>query len=317
MLKRLILAAPLAALGACWFFSVSLPWPVLLPFRDPGPTALMEQRVRQARSKGDSLRIRRNWKPLGEISRNLRRAVVIAEDARFYDHDGIDWQALGEEVRYRGDGEFSWFSPSDVRALARSLNYYRTHRDRVRGRSTLTQQLAKNLYFSERRSLSRKAGEFIVARRLEWFLDKDRILELYLNVVEFGPGLFGAEAAARHYFGKPARSLTAEQAAALAATLPHPLTSNPRLRPGRMNWRKQMILARMGVQGPVQTVPLDPVQDSARRNAPPDSVSLPIQRDTVVRDSIPPDTLTARSMATSSASWATPARPVRADGSSS
>jgi hypothetical protein len=104
----------------------------------------------------------------------------------------------------------------------------------------------------------RKLEEFVVARRLEQFLDKDRILEIYLNVVEWGPGVFGAEAAARHYFSRAAADLTADQAAALAATLPHPLTSNPRTRPGRMQWRKQLILSRMGGSGTVPTVPLEP-----------------------------------------------------------
>src|SRR5690606_31793215 len=117
---------------------------------------------------------------------------------------------------------------------------------------------SKNLYFSTDRSPLRKLEELIVARRLELFLSKDRILELYLNLVEWGPGLFGAEAAAQHYFSRSAANLNAEQAAALAATLPHPLTSNPDHRPGRMQWRKGMILSRMGGSGPVQTVPLDP-----------------------------------------------------------
>jgi monofunctional biosynthetic peptidoglycan transglycosylase len=152
----------------------------------------------------------------------------------------------------------------------------------VRGRSTITQQLAKNLYFGESRSLSRKIAEFVVAGRLERFLSKDRILELYLNVVEWGPGIFGADAAARHYFGKPASDLTSDQAAALAATLPHPLSSNPKLRPGRMAWRKQMILARMGATGPVKTVPLEPPGK--------DSVA-PVKADTTKTDSIKTDTL--------------------------
>ena len=303
MLKRLILALPLAALGAAWCLFLILPWPVSLPFRNPRGTAFMDQRVAQSRARGESLRIRQSWQPLSAISRNLRRAVLVAEDARFYDHRGIDWQALGEEVHYRGDGEFSWFDVGDLRALGGSLKYYRSHRDRVRGRSTLTQQLAKNLYFSEDRSLVRKVGEFVVARRLEWFLDKDRILEVYLNVVEWGPGVFGAEAAARYYFGQSARNLSADQAAALAATLPHPLTSNPKMRPARMAWRKRLILARMGVQGPVQTVPLDsldPARDSVRGTIPVDTARV-IQADSVRRDTILPDTVTARSMAISRA----------------
>src|SRR5687768_1241589 len=297
MFKRLLIASPLGLLGAAWFFYLSLPWPVLLRFRNPGETAFMEQRIDRARKDGDTLRIRQTWAPLTRISRNLRRAVIVAEDARFYDHNGIDWNALREEVRYTGDDDFSWLSPKDLAALKKALTYYREHRDRVRGRSTLTQQLAKNLYFSEDRSITRKIGEFVVARRLEWFLSKDRILELYLNVVEWGPGIFGAEAAAQHYFGKSVASLSADQAAALAATLPHPLTSNPKLRPGRMSWRKSMILARMGARGPVKTVPLEPVRaDSIPPSSdavlpPADSAPRPV-RDTILpRDTIRPDTI--------------------------
>jgi monofunctional glycosyltransferase len=313
MLKRWLLAVPLGLLGAAWFFSLSLPWPLLLRFRNPGTTSFIEQRIAQARARGDTLRIQKNWKPLNNISRNLRRAVIVAEDGNFFEHDGIDWLALREEVRYRGDADFSWISAKDLKALGQALNYYRQHRDRVRGRSTLTQQLAKNLYFSEDRSLSRKIGEFVVARRLEWFLSKERILELYLNVVEWGPGIFGADAAARHYFGSSASDLTADQAATLAATLPHPLTSNPKLRPGRMSWRKGLILARMGGQGPVKTVPLEPlpVATDSTGTIPPDSTK-PAQRDSVRPDSIrpdsvrpdtvPPDTgVTARSIPRSSA----------------
>ena len=309
MLKRLIVALPLGALGALWFFYLSLPWPVLLRARNPERTSFIELRVAQARADGDTLKLRHDWVPLTQISRHLRRAVIIGEDGDFYEHNGIDWDALGEEVRYRGDSEFSWLSLADLRSLGASLEYYRAHRDRIRGRSTITQQLAKNLYFSEQRSLTRKVGEFLVARRLELFLSKDRILELYLNSVEWGPGIFGAEAAARYYFDKPAARLTQNEAAALAATLPHPLSSNPRYRPGRMSWRKGLILARMGGTGPVKTVPLEPPGSSDTVVAPPDSVRPPvradslqpdtIRRDSIRHDSIPPDTL--RSIAISRA----------------
>jgi monofunctional glycosyltransferase len=262
MVKRLLVAVPLAVIGAAWFYFIALPWPVLLRVRDPDTTALMRQRVAEARSRGEELEITRTWVPLDRISRRLQRAVVVAEDGNFYDHDGVDWAALREEFRYRGDDDFSWFDGNDRRALLASFRYYRDNRDKVRGRSTITQQLAKNLYFSTTRSPVRKIEEYIVARRLEQLLSKERILELYLNVVEWGPGVFGAEAAARRYFDRSAADLTADQAAALAATLPHPLSSNPARRPGRMQWRKNMILTRMGGTGPVQTVPLDPAAES-------------------------------------------------------
>jgi len=306
MIKRLLVAVPVALAGAFWFFYLSLPWPILLGSKNPERTSFMELRIAQARAQGDTLRLRHDWAPLGKISRNLRRAVIVGEDGNFYEHHGIDWEALAEETHYRGDDHFSWFSPADVRSLGAALRYYGAHRDRVRGRSTITQQLAKNLYFSEERSLARKVGEFLVARRLEWFLTKDRILEVYLNSVEWGPGVFGAEAAARYYFDKSANSLTREEAAALAATLPHPLTSNPRVRPGRMSWRQGLILARMGGSGKVKTVPLEPpgtndtivvVQpDTVQQQT--DSIK-PVHADSVPPDSIPPDTL--RSIAISRA----------------
>jgi monofunctional biosynthetic peptidoglycan transglycosylase len=255
--KRFLFALPFAVVGAAWFYWLALPWPILLRWRDPGVTAFMERRIDEAKKNDRPLEIRSSPVPLRRISRQLRRAVIIAEDGNFYEHRGIDWSALGEEVRYRGDDNFSLLDPGDLRGLAGAIGYYITHRGDIRGRSTITQQLAKNLYLSEDRSLLRKFDEFVVARRLEMFLSKDRILELYLNAAEWGPGVFGAEAAARTYFGRSAANLTREQAAALAATLPHPLTSNPKTRPGRMAWRRDMILRLMNRTGPVETVPLE------------------------------------------------------------
>jgi monofunctional biosynthetic peptidoglycan transglycosylase len=205
----------------------------------------MRQRISEARSAGDTLAIRHEWVPLDEISPNLARAVIIAEDQRFPEHDGVDWLALAEEVRWEGGPTFAWSNPRDLAALATALRYVWENLDEVRGRSTLTQQLAKNLYFGTERSFVRKAMELVVARRLEMALTKDRILELYLNVVEWGPGIFGAEAASRAYFGRSAGALSLEEAAALAGTLPHPLTSNPAYAPAEMRYRQSIILERM------------------------------------------------------------------------
>jgi monofunctional biosynthetic peptidoglycan transglycosylase len=243
--RSLLKIVPLAFIGAVWCYLLVLPWPILIGWFDPGSTAFMDMRKADARAADEQLEIRYTFVPLAGISRHLRRAVVLAEDGRFDEHNGIDWVSLGEELDYDFDAGFSVFSIRDLRAAADAIGYYIEHRDEVRGRSTITQQLAKNLYFSDDRSLLRKADELIVARRLELFLSKDRILELYLNVAEFGPGIFGAEAAARHYFNRSAADLTMDQAAALAGTLPHPLTSNPAYRPSRMNWRKAIILQRM------------------------------------------------------------------------
>lgn len=258
MWTRALIALPLAVIGAIWCWFLILPWPLTLRWREPARTAFMEQRIRDARARGDSLRVRQQWVPLTEISSNLRRAVIIAEDGRFREHQGIDWLAVAEELRYDGDGEFSLLDSRDLRAAIAALRYYLENRDEVRGRSTITQQLAKNLYFSAERSALRKVKELIVAKRLERLLSKDRILELYLNYAEWGPGIFGAEAAARHYFGRSSESLTLEQAAALAATLPHPLSSNPSHRPGRMAWRRDLILRQLQGGGPPRTVPLEP-----------------------------------------------------------
>jgi monofunctional biosynthetic peptidoglycan transglycosylase len=232
------------------------PYPWTLRIRNPERTSLMEQRIQEAREEGDALDIRKSWVPLDEISPNLVRAVVVAEDYRFREHRGIDWVSLAEEVRWSGDDSFSWLSVSDLRSLASAIAYVRSNRDEIRGRSTITQQLAKNVYFGTDRSMLRKAMEFVVAGRLERRLGKDRILELYLNIVEWGPGTFGAEAAAQTYFGRSAASLTVDQAAALAATLPHPLTSNPARSPGQMLWRKDLILQRLN---PALDVPQAPI----------------------------------------------------------
>ncbi len=257
MWKRLLIALPLAAVGAFWFLFLILPWGFVLRWHDPHRTSLMRQRINEADAAGRDYEIHQDWVPLPRISRRLQRAVIVAEDARFRNHHGVDWHAIAQEVHYHGNDDFSLTDPSDLKALAAAIGYYHAHRDRIRGRSTLTQQLAKNLYFSTERSLLRKVEELIVAKRLEWFLSKDRILELYLNLAEWGPGVFGAQAAARTYFDRPAADLTSEQAAALAATLPHPLSSNPNHRAGRMQWRIDLILRRMGARGPVETVPLE------------------------------------------------------------
>jgi len=170
---------------------------------------------------------------LESISPVLQRMVIIAEDSRFRSHVGIDPAEIADALGVDGAHGF-W---SAVGAAWR-------HRDRLRGASTITQQLAKNLYLSSSRNPLRKVKEAMTALRLELALSKDRILELYLNVAEWGPGIWGADAASRAYFAVPASRLTQEQAAELAATLPHPRTSNPTFRPDRTLARRTLILAR-------------------------------------------------------------------------
>lgn len=286
-----------------WLF---LPWPLTLRWRDPGTTPLMRERVRAAAERGEAFELRREWVPLARISPSMVRAAITAEDGRFREHRGVDWQALAEELGYEGDADFSLLDVDDLRATFEAVRHAFENRGELRGRSTITQQVAKNLYFTPERSLPRKVAELFVAQRLEWLLDKDRILEIYLNTAELGPGIFGVEAAARHYFGVGASDLSRHQAASLAATLPHPLTSNPEQSPGRMAWRRDLILRYMNGGGgvpipdrPPEIVPPDPLRPepppdtgSAAPDTVPDTDTVPA--DTVPPDTVPPDTVPSR-----------------------
>ncbi|HSP94621.1 MAG TPA: monofunctional biosynthetic peptidoglycan transglycosylase [Thermoanaerobaculia bacterium] len=189
----------------------------------PKTTAFMERRKTELVRSGQSSRLEWTPVPLSRISRSLPLAVVAAEDARFYEHNGVDWEAV------RGALEKDWES--------RNLRH---------GASTITQQLAKNLYLSPKRTPWRKLREWAIARRLEAGLTKRRILELYLNLVELGPRTFGAEAAARRYFGKSASDLSDLEAATLAAVIPSPRIYDPVRHPQRVARRAQRILRWMG-----------------------------------------------------------------------
>ena len=282
LLRRWVLAPVLVTLALPVVAWVGLPWPWALRFADPPATSFMLYREREAKRSDEPLALVQDWVPLEEMPEDLTRAVLVSEDDRFSEHHGVDWKALADEVQWGGDDDFSWWDASDRAALGAALRYYRAHRAEIKGRSTLTQQLAKNLYFTPERSLVRKAGEFVVARRLETFLGKDRILELYLNTVEMGPGIFGVGAAARAYFGVPAQRLDRFQAASLAATLPQPLTSNPKTRPARMAWRRDLILARLA--GREVVIPDEPPPLELPAGPAPDPTVVP---DTMV---VPADT---------------------------
>lgn len=185
-----------------------------------------------AQHVGGTAGVRYHPTPLAELSPNLQRMVVLAEDWRFREHPGIDLAEIRLVVGLPRDAG-TW---QTLRAAWRQ-------RAQIRGASTITQQLAKNLYLSPSRSPVRKLKEGVTALRLDRALSKDRILELYLNVVEWGPGLWGAEQASRAYFDVASAELDLWQAASLAATLPHPRTSNPTYRPARMAARRELILA--------------------------------------------------------------------------
>ena len=199
--------AALILLGARWI--------------DPPSTAVHIQRHLQAWIHNTSYHERYKFIPLGQISRDLQHAVVAAEDARFYQHHGFDWH----EVQIAAEDDFEG--------------------DRIRGASTITQQLVKNLFFGTGRSILRKGAEFTLVPVAELVLGKKRILEIYLNVVEWGPGIYGAESACHYYDGTAARSVSREQAARLAAILPAPL----KRRPERMNNYSVLILERMRQMG--------------------------------------------------------------------
>jgi monofunctional biosynthetic peptidoglycan transglycosylase len=295
--RRWILFALVVGLSTPVVVLLGLPWPWVLRWVDPPATSFMLYREREAARAGRDLPIVQEWVDLADIPESVVRAVLVSEDDRFRQHHGVDWKALADEVHWSGDDDFSWWSAADRAALWKAIGYYRTHRSEIKGRSTLTQQLAKNLYFTPERSLLRKAEELVVARRLERFLSKDRILELYLNTAELGPGIFGVGAAAEEYFGVPVRELGRAQAASLAATLPQPLTSNPAHRPGRMAWRRDLILDRLAGRDVV--IPDEP----PRVELPPPSldvgvsldspaVALPVP-DTTQLDTVPPPDTTS------------------------
>ncbi len=194
---------------------------VALRWIDPPTTAVHMERRMQAWAHHKPYRKRYEFVPLSQISPDLQHAVVAAEDARFYQHHGFDWHAMELAAETDMDG------------------------GRLRGGSTITQQLVKNLFFGTSRSLLRKGAEFTLVPVAELVLGKRRILELYLNVVEWGPGVYGAEAACRYHNGIPARSIGREQAAQLAAVLPAPL----KRRPERMTHYSTIILERMRKMG--------------------------------------------------------------------
>jgi monofunctional glycosyltransferase len=222
--------------AAVWLLGV---WPPPVWWRDHWPRATAMMYWADGRSGGQAVGDARTALPpyrltaLRDISPALQRTVILAEDWRFRSHGGIDVAEMKDAIGV----------PPDAGLWETVAGAWR-RRDRVRGASTITQQLAKNLYLSPSRSPLRKLKEAVTALRLELALSKDRILELYLNVVEWGPGVWGIDAASREYFDVPPLRLNLWQAASLAATLPHPRTSNPTYRPERMAARRDLILAR-------------------------------------------------------------------------
>lgn len=194
--------------------------------RNPGKTQLMLQREQEARLKGRRARLAQTWVPLGQVSRHLIHAVIASEDQAFFGHEGVDWQAIRESVeKNAAQGRFA------------------------RGGSTITQQLAKNLYFGTRKTPLRKLRELVVTSWLEADLSKARILALYLNVIEWGDGVYGCEAAAQAWYAKPAALLSEAEAAGLAAMIPNPRRINPHVSTARHARATRRVLWLMGRAG--------------------------------------------------------------------
>jgi monofunctional biosynthetic peptidoglycan transglycosylase len=224
--------------GVAGYGYLTLPDVRALAESNPTTTAFIELRADEARSKGKSPRQLQHWINYRKISPHLKRAVLVAEDAAFWQHDGIDYDELQKSI------ELDW---------ARG--------QLVRGASTITQQLAKNLFLSPSRNPARKLRELIITRRLEAELPKARILELYLNVIEWGDGIYGVEAASENYFGQSASVLGPSSAALLAGSIINPRLLNPGHPTPRLLRRQQMILKRMGaVTPPVEVAQPKPAE---------------------------------------------------------
>jgi monofunctional biosynthetic peptidoglycan transglycosylase len=229
--------------------------------RDPGRTRLMLQREEEARTRGRASRARQTPVPLSAVSRHLIHAVLATEDQKFFGHAGVDWTAIQD-----------------------SLEKNVEKRRFARGGSTITQQLAKNLYFGTAKTPLRKLRELVVARWLEQDLTKPRILSLYLNVIEWGDGVYGCEEAARRWYGKPAAALTETEAAGLAAMIPNPRRLNPAVNAARHERATRRVLwlmakagylgrdtASLGAEPPPEVVP----EDEEAESPPPEATAPP------------------------------------------
>ncbi|WCM87604.1 monofunctional biosynthetic peptidoglycan transglycosylase [Acidovorax sp. NCPPB 3576] len=207
---------------------------------DPESTAFQRSEAWGQVAAHGTLQWRQQWVPYGQIADTLKRAVIASEDDGFVNHDGVDWNAI----------EKAW--ERNARAEAQAAKRQEAQPDRpvrtpkIRGGSTITQQLAKNLLLSGERTLLRKGQEFVLTLALEQLLSKQRILEIYLNSVEWGDGVFGAEAAAQHYFRKSAAKLSAAEAARLAVMLPQPKRFEKAPGSAYLSGRTRVILGRMG-----------------------------------------------------------------------
>lgn len=217
----LLLGVPLAlVLLVQLYFFIQIGWWVK---HNPTSTSFMRQQLAVLQQKNPKAQLKHKWVPYNRISNNLKRAIIASEDSNFSEHEGVDWDAL-------------------MKAYEKNTK----KRKVVAGGSTITQQLAKNLFLSGSRSYVRKAQELIITYMLEFWMDKERIFEIYMNVVEFGVGVFGAEAAAQHYYRTSAANLSAGQAARLAVMLPNPRYFDKHRDSTYLVRRTEIIMRRMG-----------------------------------------------------------------------
>jgi monofunctional glycosyltransferase len=216
-----LIVAPIAfVLALQLYFFAQIWWWV---DHNPHSTSFMSQQLSVLREKDPKVQLKHTWVPYNRISNHLKRAIIAAEDSNFSEHEGVDWQAM-------------------QKAYERNTRKGKV----IAGGSTITQQLAKNLFLSGDRSYLRKGQEVIITYMLEYMMDKERIFEIYLNVVEWGVGVFGAEAAAQHYYGVSAAALGPAQAARLAVMLPKPRFYDKNRNSAYLARRTNLILRRMG-----------------------------------------------------------------------
>ncbi|PRC91351.1 monofunctional biosynthetic peptidoglycan transglycosylase [Solimicrobium silvestre] len=220
LLRRIILGVLLLLILIQLYFFAQICWWIN---HNPSSTSFMRHQLSIIREKKPDAQLQQQWLPYDRISNQLKRAIIASEDANFSEHDGIDWNAM-------------------QKAYEKNTKKGRV----VSGGSTITQQLAKNLFLSGQRSYIRKGEEFIITFMLEAVMDKERIFEIYLNVVEWGNGIYGAEAAARHYYGISAANLSASQAARLAVMLPNPRFYDQNRGSAYLQKRTDLIVRRMG-----------------------------------------------------------------------
>ncbi len=232
-MRRFLLQGALALLLGILIFGIWVLWGLparsevsALARRPPGKTGLMRQREEEARSRGRKAGRAQQWVPISRMSRHLLQATLASEDQNFFGHEGVDWKAIQESV--------------EITVKKRRF---------LRGGSTITQQLAKNLFFDTHKTPTRKIRELTVAWWLEDDLPKRRILEIYLNVIEWGDGVYGAEAAAEHWYGKSAAALTLEESAGLVAMIPNPRRINPKVAPRRHARAARRVLRLMAQAG--------------------------------------------------------------------